>query len=546
MIKNGKYYLPPPEDGSDFKEIFSQVSAAGAGRPVDKDGFPNGPWMPDLLAAAISEIDANRSGIELRTVQLWFQDNDKGISAENIRWLARIFGCGDPDAVGAWQSALSSGRSRLAAKRRSMRKAAPTRAEDSTDPTPIVTLDAEADPKPNDAAQPTLRRFSIARRCEALFSGHSSLNLPAIVWAGCVTLGFLTYITDVHSITYSPISGLNKQVGYFWAPNWTVLELVILPLFLIIVVELLKFWRAEGRSRLMSGETGEIDSWYSRVDSFSQSHWAAAFICFGIVFALQWFGVHFRALMQGDVGRLMVDWNVMAIVRPAVMSVPEAIAVSMLAFLYTAVICYLFLTGLIFLCTLATDFFEICGSGALAEARDRRHEARLVGTRLLSGIFRCTVLGILITTCIKLQATYLVSDGETIFRWLMEDALFALGAGEVQGGWLEQRALAHFTSFLLLFATCSVFLYAYIQIYRVIGDASSTDDDQASEDERKLGQSARRHCVPWRRMLMVVTLLVANFLMIGQFPGFSLLLCIAILVAVYSLFDPQLGLAHQS
>ncbi|MDC1297686.1 hypothetical protein N8Z37_05325, partial [Octadecabacter sp.] len=80
MIKNGKYFVAPAKDGSDFKELFNRLAATGAGRRVDADGFSTGPWTPELLAEAISNIDANKAGLELRTVQLWFQDNEKGIS----------------------------------------------------------------------------------------------------------------------------------------------------------------------------------------------------------------------------------------------------------------------------------------------------------------------------------------------------------------------------------------------------------------------------------------------------------------------------------
>lgn len=89
LIKNGKFFVKPVIEGEDFKALLKYAFSAGAGRPVDANGFSEGPWTPDLLAEAISEIDANNSGIELRSVQRWLQDNDSGINPENIRWLAR-------------------------------------------------------------------------------------------------------------------------------------------------------------------------------------------------------------------------------------------------------------------------------------------------------------------------------------------------------------------------------------------------------------------------------------------------------------------------
>jgi hypothetical protein len=88
LIKNGKYFLTPQKECADFKELFKKLTSASAGRPVDREGFTQGPWTADLLAEAITRIDANGTGIDLRTVQLWFQDNDKGISPDNKRrWI---------------------------------------------------------------------------------------------------------------------------------------------------------------------------------------------------------------------------------------------------------------------------------------------------------------------------------------------------------------------------------------------------------------------------------------------------------------------------
>jgi len=530
VINPNKYYVPPPTGESDIKELLKHLTSVGAGRPLDKHGFPDGPWTPDSLAEAISEIESNHAGVDLRTVQTWFQDNDRGVSPDNIRWLARVFGCDDPEATSDWQVALGEAQARLAAKRRERKKAAGASATPEVDDQPAERpVEAVVN---NDQAE--RRRFSLARASESLFSGKSPLNLPASVWAGCVTLGVLSYIMGVHSVTYSPAVGLHKQVGFLWAPNWTVLELVILPLFLVILINLLTFWKDEGRSALVAacGGADNEDSWEDKVEAFAVSFWTVTFVCFVIVFVVQWSGVHLRALLQGETGNIMVDWNIMAIVRPEVITAPEAIVLSMLAFLYTAAICWVFLVGLVLLYMIAHDFNAICRASKSYVTDDQLSRIGAVGARVMSAAFRCSILGIFIATCIKLQATYLLSDGDNILNWLRNDTLSVLGLTDIENGWLDQRALANFTSFLLLFTTCCVFLFCFVQLHAVVQRGSGT------QLASKIGEVVKGG-IPWWKMLAVIMLLGVNFLLIGQISGFSILLGICVLVAVYSLYDPM-------
>lgn len=520
------FYVPPVDDGRDFKELIKHLAAVGAGRPVDNIGHPQGQWTPELLTQAICAIDANFKGIELRTVQHWFQDNDKGISSDNIRWLARIFGCDDPDAAGAWRIQLTAANGRLTAKRKQLRASVSSKANLRPDQfeTAITLPGVEAD---RDQIELGHRRgLNLARKIESLFSSRSALNLPAAVWAGWVVLGLLSYILGVHAVTYRPTEGLDKQVGFLWAPNWTVLQLIILPMFLVLVSDLLAYWKHQ--RRLLAYSDGE-DAWLRKVDSFAFSHWATFFICFVVVFLVQWSGIQMRALLSGDAGNIMMDWGLLTIMRPEVISIPEATILSILAFFYAASICFLFLSGLVLIVTVAQDYAEVASVQPVRVDAAHRNLTRRVGCEIRSRIYKSSLLGIWIATCVKLQAIYLLSDGRNIVEWVLNDAKLVLGVGDTVAGELDQRAVANLTSFLLLFTSCSVFGFCAFKIKQ----AQRQTPEPGRGDQRTVSNKT-----PSWWMLIVLAALIANFFLIGQFAGFSFLLLACVLITVFSLYDP--------
>lgn len=521
MIKNGKFFLPPSKDGSDFKELFKQLAAAGAGRPLGNDGFPAGPWTPDLLAEAISQIDSNRVGVDLRTVQLWFQENDKGISTANIRWLARVFGCDDPTATSEWQVELSAAQSRLAAKRRGSKKAENSVALGAPDLERTAAADDEPDfpAELNTHGRRSRRRFSLARTSEAFFSRGSPLDLPASVFAGATALGFLSYITGIHNATYVRADGLVKQVGFLWAPNWTFVFMVLLPLFFAFVIELLVFWKYDGRLKLVAhgGRVDNDDAWVRNVEASSYTYWAVFFICVLFAGVFQWIGVCLIPLINGG-GNYAIDWGKVALVRPEIISVPMSIVFTGLAYLYMCLCFYLFFAGLILLHTLVHDLWKIAEASKNWAGADYPFEVNEVSLRVMRGIFRCTVLGILIAICMKVQSSYLTSNGKNIVTWLVGDMLSAFQIrGNVSDGF-RYRMPTHYSSLLVAISTGVVFLYGSI----------------------RLGVGRQRHFPLWR-MSTVVALLFAGYLLIDAFAGFSILLCVGVLLSIYGLCDPRFG-----
>lgn len=551
MIKRGKFYLPPPRDSRNFKELFHWLIDSGAGRLVDEDGEPIGSWTPEHLANAISQIDVNHRGIEVRTVQLWFQNNKKGVSADNIRWLARIFGCNDPEAASEWYKELRDSQTKLAVDRRKQKNISSLNTLVAPN-TLLPNISSEVIILPSVASRnkdaPRLRLgLNLASRSEALFSGGSPLSLPAFVLAGSVTLGFLAYIMGVHDVTYTPMVGLVKQVGFFWAPNWTILGMVLLPFYAFVLIYLLAFWKNEGRPKLMMDGSGfgNHDGWSRKIQSFTNLYWIVFFICFAVSFLLQWSGVYLRALLLGDVGSLMVDWTLIAVVRPEVISAPEAIVITMLAFLYTATNLYIYLSGLILLCTVALDFSAISKNLESPSHLDNKRNAREVGIVIMYGVYRCTVFGLLMIICMKIQAVYLVSSANTIVSWLISDAKSAVTMHDTSGFWLEQEALAQFTTFLLLFLTVTVFLMCSLLVYKIVElpSPSGAANSEGREPREQLIET--RYYLPWWQMSGVVAILAANFFLLGAFVGFSIFLAVCVLISVYSLYDPMLGRARR-
>jgi hypothetical protein len=526
LIKNGKYFILPETNGGDFKALFQRLSSAGAGRPVDKSGFPQGPWTPDLLATAISQIDANQSGVELRTVQLWFQDNDTGISSDNIRWLARIFGCDDPEATSAWQAELSASQSRLAARRRRKRQAAEEPFKDLPDADLLTPNDDTSPPlkSPNlQTSKQSQRQFSLPRKSEAFFGRQSPLDLPASIFAGAVALGFFSYFLGIHSVTFDREDGVTKQVGFLWSPNWTVLFMVFMPLFFAFAGDLVVFWKNEARTKVLAASGGEGSDlgWAHKVEGSAYTYWAVLLICLGFAGLFQWISVRLIPLLQGG-GQYAIDWGSVAIGRPETYSVHQAIAFTGFAYLYMCLCFYLFFVGLILLYTLVHDLWEIEHRSAFAY-RGPQPDIVEIRHRIMRGIFRCTICGALIAACMKLQSVYLTTNAESILDWLFRDVLSVLSGKDAANDRTPYSTPTQYTSLLIALSANVVFLYGLVRI--------------------GLGS---QFIAPLGKMVAAVILSGTAYVLIGAFEGFSILLGASILLAIYGLFDPAFGTRQTS
>ncbi len=342
------------------------------------------------------------------------------------------------------------------------------------------------------------------------------MNLPASVFAGASALGFLSYIVGIHSATYGRADGVVKQVGFLWAPNWTFLFMVLLPLFFALVTELLVFWKDEGRLRL-TGHSEKLesdDAWARNVEASSYTYWAVFLICVLFAGFFQWIGVCLIPLINGG-GNYAVDWGKLAIVRPEVISAPMTIVFTGLAYLYMCLCFYLLFAGLILLHTILHDLWKV-EEGSKMRLEEYRRAGGEIGLRVMRGIFRCTVLGVLVAICMKAQSAYLASNGEDILTWLANDMSSVLNGQRNDSNSFSYRMPTHYSSLLVAISSCVGFLYGSIRF-------------------------GKRFHAPLWKMSAAVALLFASYLLIDAFDGFSILLGTGTLLATYGLFDPEFG-----
>lgn len=527
MINPRKFFVPPPGDESDFKELFKRMAAAGAGRPVDKDGIADGPWTPDQLMEAITDIESNKDGVELRTVQTWFQDNERGISPENIRWLARIFGCDDPEATSDWQAELTASQERLVAKRRQRRK---QQEEPPREPEPQPNEVAEESVDADRAQRPG--KYSLVRFAEGVFQGRRAGDLPVVVFTGAVALALISFTLSVHSIVFVAPDGPMKQVGFLWAPNWTITFLIVLPLYLAFLVDVVRFWKSEWRSKLLLGadDTAVAQTWGSKVAAAAFSYWSVLVVTIVVASGYNWFVSYLVPLKGGGLGTLPVDWGRVAIFYPDVISKEAAVVFTGLVFAYNALCAYLFFTGLVFIQTIAQDYIEIARSQRLQWKTNSDEDIEAISYLLMTSIFRCTALGIVITILMKLQSSYLVSESPDIVTWLVSDAISLFGGMNALGVAYDgqQTAPGLYYSFFCLLAIFAVYLNASVRIRSALARV-------------RPARTGPRFFSEWAVMDATMVLLVATCLMIGEFPGFSFLVIASTILTTYFIFKPALG-----
>lgn len=554
MIKNGKFFVEPRQSTDNFKVLFSKLAAQGAGRPVDQHEVADGPWTPDALADAITAIDSNKDGIDVRTVQVWFQANDNGISDKNIHWLARIFGCNDPAATSRWQSELKAAKERLAVERRA-RQCDPVKVSEHAAGRKRELVTQANEPVHKTVAtfgEPKLehQRVGLASRAENLFLDGAPFGMVVTMWASVAVMLYLGYLIGAHNVFYSPIQNVEKQVGLFWSPNWLLDKLIWLPLIVFTVSNLITTWREQWRSMLVAWSSKSVQtcSWDERLSAYASSFVGITLVCFFVVFMLQWYGSYLQPLIQNDEGSRVIDWLLVSIERPDVVTTTESMTASMYANLLSGIAYWYCFSGLMLLYIVSTDFKDISGRLQPIVEADKGLKFLRIANSIVSSVFCCAVFALLTSIGIKLVAVYLMTDAENILRWLILDASALFNGQNGTWTWFDKSPSASITSFFVMFIPVFVFFLCASQIQSSVNGQFSSKIAENDETIASMAAAANKAKFAWLSRASVILLLVANFWLIGRFTGFSVLLLTSCCLAIFCVFasrGPQFSMDSQ-
>ena len=186
--------------------------------------------------------------------------------------------------------------------------------------------------------------------------------------------------------------------------------------------------------------------------------------------------------------------------------------------------------GLLFLVIVVLDYQDLCTTADLEGSTADANQIRKEGQKIVWGSFRIAVFALWLASLVKLQITYLSSDAPDFVTWLMTDALSVFGETSIPNGWLKNTSISHFTTFLMMVVTVTIFVVCTLKIVTVFERLSVCDRDSPfSRDQLAIG-----------KMLAVIGLLSFNLVLVGRFTGFSLLFAASILASLHVLSGPKL------
>jgi hypothetical protein len=317
------------------------------------------------------------------------------------------------------------------------------------------------------AVPPVSERLGIAARVEQAAARYEAINFGVITLISAFLLIFGSYMAGVVDVEYKAV---HKQVGFVWAPNWSVNYLILFVafnclfcLFVNKVYEVLAAFRSRG---IIVGDTAApitdddlAADWRHHLRGMSPIIWV---ISLGVPFIAikQWFDDCYKPLVHNDLMGKAVDWGTIAIVPPKTTSITDEIIFTAVAFAYMAVSLWIYLFVLAYAASFAWYLSKLSrGTGRFRLIFHARYLPD--GLRqVLQPVFILAFLGYLTAYCMRLRAYYLVSPDSNIFQ-----AMFATESALLHGATASPAGEGPVALVTSAWTCWPVFIYATVVVF---------------------------------------------------------------------------------
>jgi len=326
-------------------------------------------------------------------------------------------------------------------------------------------------------------------------------NIAVMSLFSAVLLVFGSYMAGVIDLNYK-----GKQVGFIWAPNWSINYLVLFgiynALYCSFAAKINDIFERFCAAKIIIQDNGQPCpphqirlAWQKYLRNISGVLWVLL-TAIPIMAVLTWFEVCYQPLLHNDLGTRPVDWGNIVLVDPTATSKNTEIIFTFVAYLYMgfSILIYLFILAYAaafagFLNGLSRGF-----AGFRLILVDKIFEEVLQD--VLQRILVFTFLGFIAAYLMRLQAAYLQAPENNVLQFLFSAEWRLLlpnnaGIGDLSSGRLAPATWAAWLIFIyaaVIFGLSLSLLRATYHNARDYFIAHNAAELQPSENKARLAE----------------------------------------------------------
>ena len=283
---------------------------------------------------------------------------------------------------------------------------------------------------------------NLAIRIENVANNIKELNILVLTFVSALALLALAYGAHLRDLVYQDAQGIEHQVGFWWAPNWTVVYLILFPGYNLLFCSNVDRFRSVldifVEQNIIAAPDGlpvnpvELRRhWENHLGLVSITLWALVLGVGGFSFT-QWI---YDCLLPNYTGQLSdapIDWATFAVAHAGLGGNRSSeIWFSAVAYVYMAIALWIYAAVFVYGATFAWYLRDLStSSGRLRlvwRGEGLTNELRDVVGRIFVGL----VLGFLAAYCMRLQSAYLTSNETNVIEYMFsgERALLRAWSG---------------------------------------------------------------------------------------------------------------------